>query len=107
MRITGPYGGDYGFKIQGSQTTMNDLGVIATLQIQVPGKVLLNQSCVIDCARPQFTLNGVPFRPPRPADQKEYLRVDPGVYNTWIFTVLGPNPVFGGSVVVDAYRKRA
>lgn len=107
MRITGPYGGDFGFKIQGSQTTMNDLGVIATLQIQVPGKVLLNQSCVIDCARPQFTLNGAPFRPIRPAYQKEYLRVDPGVVNTWIFTVLGPNPVVGGSVVVDAYRKRA
>jgi hypothetical protein len=105
--ITGPFGGDNGFVIFGSQKTRDDLGNVVTLQVQVPRRVLVNQACILDCARPRFLLAGAPFRPIKPAYQKEYLRVDPGVLNTWTFTNAGPSGTAGGAVVIDAWRKRA
>jgi hypothetical protein len=112
--LSGPVGGDGGIIIGNNTATVTDttgnrVAVILGIPFNLP---TASDSCVLDLAAQTFTHNGAPFRPNKPAYQREYFRVQPGVVNQcYVLAVAGNDGQVhaktGGFITRRFWKKKA
>jgi hypothetical protein len=97
--LTGVFGGDSGIVITNNTALVtNTTNARVPMNLGLPSKLLAGSTWVADCGAQRFTLNGTLLRPTRPAYQREWMRIVPGVVNTLSITAYGTNALVGGSV---------
>lgn len=109
VTISGPAGGDGGMKVTNTNVLYTDRnGAQQVQQFTIPFKLpTADDSVTLKFAAGSFMHTSSAFRPTKPDYQPEYFTIQPGIQNTCQLIPLGTNPLTGGHVTVDFWRRRA